>query len=228
MLLGRPADALTNLSAAIALDPGSAQLLRRRALAYKQAGQPALAARDLTAAIALSGGAYPDAERTLNAVHNDAAIADVAAGRLGDALEHLSVAIAHEPSVARFRANRAEVAHRLGDTELALGDYAAARALAERAADDGLEAEMRAKMSVLHYEAGTLLFNRAEYAAAYAALSRAVQANPRVPAYLLARAEVATMLKQWAVVRADAEAALAIDPSDGRAREMLSRVVPAA
>ena len=162
--------------------------------------------------------------------NNDAAIAEAAAGRLESALRYIDRAIERDATSARFRVNRADIARRLNDTEAALVDYAAARELCARTSsrrDDELAWEIECKVSLVHYEAGASHFNRTDYPAAFAAFSRALACNPRVPQYLLARAEVATMLKRWDVVRVDAEAALALAPDDAKARAMLSRVVPA-
>jgi tetratricopeptide (TPR) repeat protein len=230
MLLGHPSKAIGNLDSAIALDPLNPNLYRRRALAHKQLKEPRAAAADLEAAIRLNGGTYPEAERLLNAVYNDAAIKEVTDGRLSEAHEYIEKALERDPTIARSFVNRADILHKLGETGSALEDYARARELTAPSAatrDDELAWEVECKVSLLHYESGTALFNRTDYAGAFAEFTHAVTCNPRVGQYLLSRAEVATILKRWDIVRADAEAALALNPADARARAILSRVVPA-
>lgn len=230
MLLGHAAQAIANLTNAISLDPQNPLLFKKRALAHKQTGDAAAAVADLEQAVSLSGGAFPDAEKLLTVVCNEAAIAEVARGRPELALELMLKAISRDETSARFFANRAEIELRLGKEELALEDFARARALCAADSprrDDALAWEIECKVSLIHYKRGTKLFNRTDYTEAFAAFSRAIECNPRVAQYHLSRAEVATTLKRWDVVRADAEAALSLNPSDPRARSVLSRVVPA-
>jgi Tfp pilus assembly protein PilF len=61
---------------------------------------------------------------------------------------------------------------------------------------------------------------------AYTSFSKAIRSNGKVSTYFLARAEVAKVLGKWDLVRVDAEAALALNPGDGKARAMLQLVVP--
>lgn len=172
----------------------------------------------------------PSPRARARASNNDAAVAEANAGRNSSALEFLERALERDATNARYFVNRADIARRLDNAELAMADYEKARALCAPGSarrDDELAWEVECKIAMLHYEAGTRSFNRTDYAQAFEAFSAAIGCNPRVAHFFLARAEVASTLKRWDVVRADAESALALAPNDAKARAMLSRVVPA-
>lgn len=159
--------------------------------------------------------------------NNDAAIVEAAAGRLQSAVAHLDFALECDGTAARYLVNRADIACRLNDSSRAMADYERARELCAPTSahrDDGLAAEVERKIARLHYEAGARQFNRMDYERALQLFTRAAACDPLAVQYLLARAEVALLLKRWDTVRVDAQAAIALAPKDPRAREMLRRV----
>jgi tetratricopeptide (TPR) repeat protein len=99
VLLGSNADAISNLTHAMALRPDDPSLLMRRGAARRQQGMLLEASRDLERAIRLAGGKYPQGTRLLVLTYNDLAIALVARKGHAEACGWLDRAIELDPTV---------------------------------------------------------------------------------------------------------------------------------
>ena len=230
-LLGMHLDAASNLSHAVSLSPTDTGLRVRRGGALRQGGRHEEAVVVLEEAIALAGrGGYPAARRLLSLAYNDVGIARAAAGLTDEALQWMNQAIesmdercAESPTLYL---NRGDLLHRIHRPVDALRDYECASKLC--VADPQLAWSVRGKMAVLHNDAGTAHFNRTQARHAALSFSRAIDCNPKVAQFYVNRAEATLALSRFELARDDALAALKLDPSHARAKELLARLCPGA
>ena len=129
MLLGQAADAATNLTHAMQLQPRVAELRMRRATALRQQGKLQEAILDLERAISDAGGAYPDASRMLVLAYNDLGVRLANQQLHADAVRWFGRAIAADGGAAAFYLNRADCQQTLGNTTEALADLERAKDL---------------------------------------------------------------------------------------------------
>jgi tetratricopeptide (TPR) repeat protein len=129
MLLGQSADAATNLTHAMQLQPHAAELRIRRAAALRQQGKLREAIGDLEVAISEAGGTYPEAGQLLVLAYNDLGVRLAQQKLHEEAVRWFSSAIDANGSVAAFFLNRADCLHALGRTVEALADLERARDL---------------------------------------------------------------------------------------------------
>ena len=224
ILLGSPADAVSNLTHAMSLRPDDADLLMRRGMARRQQGQLLEAARDLEGAIRKAGGKYPQCQRLLVLTFNDLGVRLAGKKKYADALGWLHRAISLEGGVGEFYLNRGDCHRALGEIDAALSDF-------ERAAelftgDAKQQWAIQSRIAIVHNERGAQLYNHAAARHAAVEFSRAIECNPRVPAFYVNRAQATLELQRYDLARDDLLAALKLNPSDEKAQRMLRTLGP--
>ena len=78
----------------------------------------------------------------------------------------------------------------------------------------------------MHNERGAQLYNHAAARHAAVEFSRAIECNPRVPAFYVNRAQATLELQRYDLARDDLLAALKLNPSDEKAQRMLRTLGP--
>lgn len=224
MLLGQSADAATNLTHAMQLQPHAAELRIRRAAALRQQGKLREAIGDLEVAISEAGGTYPEAGQLLVLAYNDLGVRLAQQKLHEEAVRWFSSAIDANGSVAAFFLNRADCLHALGRTVEALADLERARDLSPH--DAQTQWSIRTRLAMVHNDRGTQLFNHADARQAAVEFSRAIECNPKVAGFFVNRAEAMMQLNRYADARDDLLAALSFNADDERAQRLLSGMCP--
>lgn len=219
ILLGSPADAVSNLTHAMSLRPDDPNLYMRRGAARRQNGQLLEAARDLETAIRKSGGKHPECQRLLVLTFNDLGVQLAAQKKYADAIGWLHRAVSLDETVGQFFLNRGDCHRAMGDVESALADF-------ERAAelfvgDAKSQWAIQSRIALVHNERGAQLFNHAAARHAAVEFSRAIECNPKVSHFYINRAKATLELKRYDLARDDILAALKLNPNDETAQRML-------
>ena len=227
VLLRRSSEAVANLTHAMALQPGNADLRVRRGGARRTLGELEGAMEDFEAAIAQVGGTYPAATRLLALTHNDLGLAAAAQQQQEEALAWFDRALsaAGQPDADRAAAlaNRGDCHRTCGRSAEALADYEAAL---ELSSDRSERWRIQTKLAVVHNERGARLFNHANPRKAAVEFSRAIECNPKVAHFYTNRAEAVLRLNRFELARDDVLIALRLDPTDARAQRMLNSLCP--
>lgn len=226
ILLGSPADAVSNLTHAMALRPNDPSLLMRRGAARRQQGALVEATRDMEAAIRQAGGKYAECERLLVLTFNDLGVKLGAQRRYADALGWLDRAIAFDPTLAACYLNRGDCYRAIGDVNAALADFEKAAEL--YSGDTKAQWGIQSRIALVHNERGAQLFNHAAARHAAVEFSRAIECNPRVSHFYINRARATLELERYDLARDDVLAALRLDPHDESAHQMLASLSPGA
>ena len=175
-----------------------------------------------------AGGTYPAATRLVGLTHNDLGVAAAARQQYAHALECFDRAIEGDGSdLGSNRAaglcNRGDCHHVCGRTAEAMRDYKASLKLSS---DSRERWRIQTKLSIVHNERGTRLFNHSNPRQAAVEFSRALECNPKVAAFYTNRAEATLQLNRFELARDDVLVALRLDPTDTRAQRMLSSLCP--
>ena len=224
VLLGSPADAVSNLTYAISLRPDDAELFMRRGAARRQQGGLLEAARDLEAAIRKAGGKYPAAQRLLVLTFNDLGVRLASKRQYADALGWLHRAAALDQKLGPVFLNRGDCHRALGDVDAALADFETAAELFST--DPKAQWAIQSRIAIVHNERGMQLFNHAAARQAAIEFSRAIECNPRVAHFYINRAQATLELQRYDLAKDDVLAALKLNPNDERAQRMLHSLAP--
>ena len=222
ILLGSPADAVSNLTHAMSLKPNDPHLLMRRGAARRQNGQLLEAARDFEAAIRHSGGRFPNGARLLVLTFNDLGVQLAAQKRYTDAIGWFHRATAMDDTIGQVFLNRGDCKRALGDIDAALGDFEKAAELFT--GDAKSQWAIQSRIAMIHNERGAQLFNHAAARHAAVEFSRAIECNPRVAHFYINRAKATLELKRYDLARDDVLAALKLNPGDETAQRMLANL----
>ena len=224
ILVGSPADAVSNLTHAMALRPDDPSLLMRRGAARRQQGQLLEAARDLEGAIRLAGGRHPECQRLLVLTFNDLGVKLASTRKFSDALGWLHRAVALDETLGPVFLNRGDCHRALGDIDAALTDFERAAVLF--VGDAKAQWAIQSRIAVVHNERGAQMFNHAAARHAAVEFSRAIECNPRVASFYVNRAQATLELKRYDLAKDDVLAALQINPHDEKAKQLLHSLCP--
>ena len=224
VLLGSPAEAVANLTHAMALKPDDAALRMRRGAARRSTGELEGAVQDLEAAVRQAGGSYPAATRLLGLTYNDLGVQKAAQRQFDEALQWFDRAVESGTAKAAALVNRADCQRACGRTPEALRDYEEALELCPHEPRERWRIQTR--LAVVHNERGTRLFNHANPRHAAVEFSRAIECNPKVAHFYTNRAEATLQLNRFELARDDVLIALRLDPTDARAQRMLNSLCP--
>ena len=199
ILLGSPADAVSNLTHAMALRPDDPELQMRRGAARRQQGQLYDAARDFEEAIRKAGGKHAQCERLLVLTFNDLGVKLASSRRHADALGWLDRAIsqvhAHactrsmhalhtrihpisqDPTIGALFLNRGDCHRSLNAIADALTDFQRAAELFS--GDAKAQWHIQSRIALVHNERGTQLFNHSAARHAAVEFSRVLRHTAR-------------------------------------------------
>uniref|UniRef100_UPI00016ACDD7 tetratricopeptide repeat protein n=1 Tax=Burkholderia humptydooensis TaxID=430531 RepID=UPI00016ACDD7 len=191
--LGRFGDAADSYGHALALTPGSADVLFLRGVAYLDLHDPERALADFNAAIAASPG-------FVDAIFNSSIALDQL-GRYDDALARCERALAIEPRHARALANRGNAASHLGRHGDAVDSYARA-----------LDVEPDSVGVLCNYASALMRVDR--HRDAHRACDRALALAPHDPHASLTRARVRLETHRYDEALDDLTRAIAVAPRE--------------
>jgi tetratricopeptide (TPR) repeat protein/S1-C subfamily serine protease len=193
--LGQYQEAISDYSAALALDPGYDSIYNDRGLAYKDSNQYEKALADFNKVIALN----PDADDIHKAYYNRG-LTYVKADKYQEALADFDKAISLKPDYALAYTDRGLTYARLKQYQKALSDY-----------DKAIK--FKPDYVLAYHNRGDAYADLKEYQKAIADYNKAIQLDPNRVSVYTDRGNTYVKLKQYQEAIADCNKAIQLDPN---------------
>lgn len=224
-LLGKHREALQKISVAIETDPAVADFhvlrgtLHRRLADFNSAIDDFLLALDKCDHNEESP-VYIESQRQLLLTYNDFAVECFTKGYYDEAIILLNKAIKGEKREKGLYINRGDCFFRQGDYNFALQDYHQALDL------DANDNNVKTRVSVIYNEYATVAYQDKNYPEAESKFSLAIQYNPKMGSYYVARSRTRYMMENVHGARQDLIMGLLLDPTNEEVLSILSRLFP--
>ncbi|XP_046370324.2 tetratricopeptide repeat protein 16-like isoform X1 [Haliotis rufescens] len=167
-----------------------------------------------------SNPVYADSQRQLLLTYNDFAVECFTKGFYDEAIILLNKAIKGEKNEKGLYINRGDCFFKQNELNFALQDYHQAMEL------DAGDQATKSRIAVIHNEFGVGAYQDKNYAESEVKFTKAIQYNPHVGQYYIARARTRYMLENSTGARQDLILGLLLDPTNEDVISILSRLFP--